>query len=165
MALKSLVYSQIITTDSASPSVGSATAEQNVAKSFSLIDGVGAGKADISYAAQRQLAASANESLDLVGVLTDVFGRTIAAAKVKALLIVGDPDNTGDLIVGAATAPFLGPLGGTAPTFSVRPGGFFMFGDPGLGWTVTATTGDLLKVVNSSSAVAKYQIAIVAASA
>src|SRR3954463_2727815 len=49
--------------------------------------GAGYGKADISFSDDRALSASGSENLDLAGALTDAFGQTIAAVKVKAIVI------------------------------------------------------------------------------
>lgn len=165
MTLSAQISAQISAVETSALSVGSAKADMNLGALLSLVNGTGNGKADLCFVSKRQLAASASENLDLAGVLTDVFGSIITAAKVKAILIVADAGNTGDLVVGNGTTPFLGPLGGTTPTIAVRPAGVVLFADPNGGWTVVAGTGDLLKVTNGAAAVANYQISIIAASA
>lgn len=165
MAQTTKVYAEIDAALSGAPTVGTASATQNVAGEVLLGSGTGAGNADIAYVARRSLAATTSENLDLAGVLTDVFGSTITAAKVKAILVVADTSNAGDLVIGAAaTNPFVGPLGGTTPTVAVRPGGLLLIADPQLGWTVTAGTGDLLKVNNLGAGTAGYRISVIASS-
>jgi hypothetical protein len=163
--LTTKVYAEIDASLTGAPTVGTVSADQNVAGQVLLNSGTGSGNADIAYVARRSLAGTTSENLDLAGVLTDVFGNTVTAAKVKAILVVTDSSNNGDLVIGAAaTNPFVGPLGGTTPTIAVRPGGLFLVADPLLGWTVTAGTGDLLKVNNLGAGVAGYRISVIASS-
>src|SRR5678816_4931436 len=64
-------------------------------------NGVAAGLADKIWAAERSLAGSATEDLDLAGGgLADPLGVTITAfVKVKAILIEADAGNTNDVLV------------------------------------------------------------------
>lgn len=131
-----------------------------------LIQGTASGAADLMFSDERTLAASANESLDLAGSLVDPLGATLTFAKVKAIIIIANAANTNDVVVGAGTNPFVGPLGGTTPTVSVKPGGFFAIGHPGAGWTVTASTADILKIANSSSGTGvTYKVILIGTSA
>lgn len=139
----------------------------NIDKILQFANGTGANQADILWADTRTLAASATEDLDLAGVLTDAFGATVAAAKVVAILVIADPGNTNDVVIGAATQPI--PLfGGTAGTFAVKPGGFFFCAAPGTAGQCAVGAGatDDLKVANSAGGTAvTYSIAVLARSA
>src|SRR4051812_35223041 len=109
--LTTKIYAEIDAALTGAPTIGTVSADQNVAGQVLLGSGTGAGNADIAYVAHRSLAGTTTENLDLAGVLTDVFGSTITAAKVKAILIVADTSNNGDLVIGAAASnPFVGPL-------------------------------------------------------
>ncbi len=132
-----------------------------------LTSGTGADQADLMFADTRTLAASATENLDLAGSLTDAFGATLAFAKIKAIIVQAAAANTNDVVVGgAASNAFTGPLGGTDPTVAARPGGAIVLFAPATGWTVTAGTGDILKVANSSSGTSvTYSIVIIGTSA
>jgi hypothetical protein len=141
-----------------------------------IAPGTGVGKADILFSDTRTISASSSENLDLAGVLSDVFGSTLTAAKVKAILFKAAAGNTNDVAVGGATSnAFVGPFGAVTDytpgayllgTEAIAPGGWSMHVHPGAGWTVTAATGDLLKVANSSSGTpVTYDVVIVAASA
>jgi len=131
-----------------------------------LIQGTASGAADLMFSDERTLAASANESLDLAGSLVDPLGATLTFAKIKAIIVIAAAANTNDVVVGAAASPFVGPLGGTTPTISVKPGGFFAIAHPGAGWTVTASSADLLKIANSSSGTGvTYKIILIGTSA
>lgn len=131
-----------------------------------LTPGTAAGQADLVFADTRSISASASEDLDLAGGLTDPFGVTLTFAKVKAIYIQAKATNTNDVVVGgAASNGFAGPFGGTTPTVSVKPGGVLLIAHPGAGWTVTASTSDLLKVANSSSGSAvAYDVIVVGTS-
>lgn len=118
---------------------------------FSLLQGTATGLADLMFADTRTLAASANESLDLAGSLVDPLGAVLTFVKIKAIWVKANSANTNSVIVGAGTNPFVGPLGGTTPTVTIPPGGVMLLVHPGAGWTVTASTGDILKFANSSS--------------
>lgn len=135
-------------------------------------DGTTANKADILFMDQRTVASATNDDIDLAGVLTNAFGATITAAEVVALFVINAPQtgaaNTTNLTIGnEGTNAFEGFLSADGTIGPIRPGGFVMVGAgdaAGLG-TVTAGTGDLLRIANSSGASATYQIAILARTA
>jgi hypothetical protein len=119
-----------------------------------LSSGTGAGQADRVFSDQRTLSASANEDLDLAGVLTDSFGATITFARIKGLLVAASSGNTNNVVVGAAASnPWTGLLTATG-TVTLRPGAFFVAvagTADATGYAVTAGTGDLLRVANSGA--------------
>lgn len=114
--------------------------------------GTTAGKCDTFFADTRTLAASASESLDLNGVLTDAAGGAIAAVDLVALIITADAANTNDVVVGgAASNGFASIFGDPTDKIVIRPGGLFVIAagkDPC--YAITPATGDLLKVANSA---------------
>lgn len=121
-------------------------------------------QADLVFADERTLAASATENLDLAGTLQNAFGQTITFARVKAIIITAPAANPGDILVGGAGSnAFLGPLNANTSSVAIRPGGVALFACNDItGWPVTAGTGDLLKVTNGSGAGAgTYDIMIV----
>lgn len=139
--------------------------------SVRLTSGTGAGQADKIWTDTRSLTTGASEDLDLAGVLTDPFGATITFARVKGLYVKAADANTTNLTVGAnvasSWATLFGPTGASGGTVTLRPGGLFVavcgVADA-TGWVVTATTADLLHVVNAAGATASYDIVIVGAS-
>lgn len=133
----------------------------------SFTDGTTDGKADKIWSDQRTLSASASDSLDLAGGLTDAAGATVTIVKVKAIVIKAASGNGADIVVGgAASNTFTGPFGGATHTVAVKPGGMLVLCAPNTGWTVTAGTGDILKVLNGSGSVsATYDITILGTSA
>lgn len=130
-----------------------------------LGNGVGYGKADIAFSDTRTLGASTSENLDVSGVLTDAFGQTITAAKVKAIEIENPEASLSNLTVGAAASnTFTGPFADPTDAIVLKPGDKWV-GVSRTGWTVTPATGDILKVANGAGGPVNYNIKIIAASA
>lgn len=132
--------------------------------------------ADQVYSAVRSLAGGANETLDLSGSLTNIFGETISFVRIKAILIellstAQDADNgtaaTSILVGGAATNQALAGsgkwFGDTSDKIRVFNGGFFACAvDNAAGVTVANASTDSLKVENEDGAVtAKYRLTII----
>lgn len=114
--------------------------------------GTGTGKADKLFADTRTIAASSSENLDLAGTLADPIGATITCAKVKFVYVKAASGNTNSVqLGGAASNAFTGPFADATDIVSIPPGGTVLFVHPGAGWTVTAGTGDILKVANSGA--------------
>ncbi len=142
--------------------------QQNlVAKTLlNFVTGTGAGQADLVFSDQRTLASNANESLDLNGALTDVFGGAVNFVKVVAILIKAATANANNLIVGGAAANGFYPMFGAATdTIKLPPGaGVLLFNDAG--YAVTAATADLLKIANSAAgSTVTYDVILIGRSA
>jgi hypothetical protein len=137
-------------------------------KQIDLTTGTGAGQADRIFHDTRELAASASEDLDLAGGLVDALGASLTFARVKGLIVAAEPTNVNNVVVGGAAAnQFVGPFGAAAHTLAVRPNGVLaLFASDGVGYVVTAATGDLFKIANSGAGTpVKYSIVIIGASA
>jgi hypothetical protein len=149
--------------------LGTGKAPQALSRSMSLGNGTGAGKADRVFSDRRTLAASANEDLDLAGVLLDAFGSAITFARIKGLIIAAAAGNTNNVVVGNSTSNAWATLLGATSTVTLRPGAFFAVGtgtaDP-TGYAVTAGTGDLLRITNSGAGTSvTYDLHLIGASA
>lgn len=137
-------------------------------KRLAISHGTGAKQADIAYLAERTVASASNDDIDLSGVLSDVFGATITAAKLVALVLLNEPldgsANTTNLTLGGGSNFVPGFSAAQCP---ISPGGFIeMVSASAAGLaTIAAGTADILRVANSSGAQAKYQILILARSA
>ena len=131
----------------------------------SFATGVAALQCDKVYDQERTVATS--ETLDLAGVLTDVFGAALTFVKIRAIMVEADAANVNDVVVGGAGSnAWVGPFGANTHTVAIQPGDMWMMTAATTGWTVTPGSGDLLKVLNSSSgASVKYRIVIVGTSA
>lgn len=132
--------------------LGNPVAPVLIEKHIQITSGTDAlGKADILWADTRTLAASATENLDLAGILAGLLGSTITAAEITAIYIEAASANTNDVVAfGAASNPFNGPLSGTTPKLTVGPGDIALITNR-KGWTVTASTGDIILVANSAA--------------
>ncbi len=120
-------------------------------KTFS--NGTGINQCNEMWSDTRTLTASSTESLDLSGVLVDDFGDSVAFTSIKAILVSASAENTNNVVIGgAASNAFGGWVNDTSDKIVVHPGGIFCIVAPdAAGYPVTADTGDLLKVANSSS--------------
>ena len=132
-----------------------------------LRTGTGADQANMLWTDTRTIAASGDEDLDLAGVLVDAFGDTLTFARIKGLIVAAAAGNTNDVEVssdGSAGVPLFLALG---DGITVRPGGVFAwFAPDATAVAVTATTGDLINIANSSSGTSvTYDIVIIGASA
>lgn len=132
-----------------------------------LASGTGENQADLIFADSRTLTASSTENLDLAGSLASPHGATLTFATVKAIYIKAAAANTNNVVVGGAGSnTFVGPFSDSSDKIAVRPGGVLMISATETGWTVTASTGDILLVANSSSGTSvTYDIIIVGTSA
>lgn len=132
--------------------LGTPRAPANLSALLQFIPGTDTtGKADLLFADERSIAASGTENLDLAGVLTTALGATFTAAEIVAIYIEADDTNTNSVVVfGAASNAFNGPLSGTTPKITLQPGNSALLTCK-QGWAVTAGTGDLVLVANSSS--------------
>jgi hypothetical protein len=137
-------------------------------QAVALTSGVGANQADLCYVENRTIAASGTATLDLAGVLLDIYGATITFARIKAILIFAAAANTNNVLMGGAGAnAFIGPFGSSTDTISTKPGGITALVAPdATAWAVTAATADLLKFTNSAAGTGvTYDLVIVGASA
>ena len=173
MTLNTAIVAQVRATQLGTNDFGGPNFTPTMEAVLSLGMGTTAGNADILWMDERTVASAANDDLDLNGVLANAFGATVSMVEIVGLFIInrsrsGATLNTTNLTVGAGTNPVTGWLGGTTPTFGpIRPGGFVLFATPDAGGfgVVTASTGDILRIANSSGAAATYQIAIIGRSA
>ncbi len=130
--------------------------------------GTTAGKADRIYAAQRTLGASASENLDLAGGgLLDPIGGAVTFAKVRAILIEADSGNTNNVeFGGAASNAFLGFFKDASDVLVLAPGDRILLTSKTAGKTVTATTADIIKMLNAAGSTGvTYRIVILGTSA
>lgn len=167
MTMTAELRAKITARQTAPIDLGTAAADIVVEKVVSLTNGTTANKADLIFTDQRTLVASATEDLDLAGSLTDAFGAIITMVEVVAVYIEAAAENTNNVVVGDATSPV--PLfGGTSPTFSVKPGGFFFAAAPNASgmFTVGAGSTDDLKITNSGALTSvTYKVVIIGRSA
>jgi hypothetical protein len=118
----------------------------------SFTPGALSGQANLVFSDNRTIAASANDDLDLNGSLPGPLGGTLAFTAIRAIIIRAAATNTNNVVVGAAASnQFVGPFGAATHTLAIRPGDEMVLTARGAGWTVTPTTGDILRIANSGA--------------
>ncbi len=147
--LSTVLKLAIAATLAQSGDLATASVPLNFAYDMRMATGTGSDQANDVFMDTRTLVASGTENLDLAGVLADQLGATLTFTKIKAIIVVAADDNTNDVVVGNhATAAFATMFGSATDSIKVKPGGMFAITAPGAGFTVTATTGDMLMVTN-----------------
>jgi hypothetical protein len=132
-----------------SAGLASASASIETGINQALASGVGATQADRIYSESQKSIVGAY-SPDLSGALLDALGAACVFARVRAILVVAAPGNSGDVIVGGDANAFMF-LGAAASTLTVKPGGvLFLYAPAATGYVVTAATGDILKFAPSA---------------
>lgn len=154
----------VVGTVASAAGIGNASQALNVVDLTQLLAGTGAGQIDTIYEATTTLGASASVTLDLnSGTITDPFGVIASFGHIKALLIISDPTSLADLTIGNASAPALLGFGAAAHTWALSPGELFFVtkaNGSSVGWAITNTTADSLKITNGSGGSSKFQIII-----
>jgi len=132
-----------------------------------LTNGTGADSADRIFHDQRTIAASSNEDLDLAGVLAGPFGATLTFVELRAIMIVAARGNTNNVRLTRPSSNGVPLFLAASDGIDIPPGGVFLWSCPADGKvTVTASTGDLLNVANSSSGTSvTYDVVILGTSA
>lgn len=131
---------------------GDATVALDEGWAKDVTNGTGADQANAAYVDAFSIALSSSMTVDLSGSLADPNNNTTVFAAIKEIQIEADATNTNDIIVGNATNAWLGPLGATAHTIAVKPGGVLKFANySAAGWAVGAGATDELKLANSAA--------------
>lgn len=152
MTLNVQILQKIAGTQESALDVGTAKLPILFNKVNNLANGTGANQANQMFTDERTIAASGNEDLDLAGSLSDAFGNTITFTKVKAIMVVADAGNTNDVEVTRPAINGLPLFMAAGDGISLTPGASFTMVFPDAdGVAVTADTGDLLNIANSSS--------------
>ena len=160
MSVTASVNATIKASKTLAKDLGSASFDPLKSLAYSFANGNLANEVNQVFTDKRTLAATTSEELDLSGGLTDVYGNSIAFTKIKALLVVADSTNGGNIEVGGAAANgFNDWVGAVGDYVSVPPGGTMLIVAPDLaGYAVTASTADLLKVNNTDASSGDYEI-------
>lgn len=130
-------------------------------------NGTGADSADRLWHDQRTISASSNEDLDLAGVLVNSFGSTMTFVELRCLMIKAASGNTNNVRLTRPASNGVPLFLAASDGIDIPPGGLFLWACGADGKvTVTAATGDLLNVANSSSGTSvTYDVVIVGTSA
>lgn len=132
-----------------------------------LSNGTGANAADLLWHDTRTVNASSNEDLDLAGVLANSFGTTLTFVELRGIKISAAAANTNNVRLTRPASNGVPLFLAAGDGIDIPPGGVFAWSCPADGKVaVTAGTGDLLNVANSSSGTSvTYSISIFGTSA
>lgn len=153
MALSASVKVRVQGSLTGSPDVGATTHTFNELLSLVLSNGTGAGQATQYWSDTRTITASGNEDIDLAGGVTNALGTALTFTAVKCIVISAAAGNTNNVnVTRPSSNGFIGPFLATSDGLAIKPGGFIVLSEGGsaAGWTVTASTGDLINVANSA---------------
>lgn len=148
--------------------IGDTQNNNSFAYSKQFANGTGANQADRVIVKNGTIAGGGNTTFDLAGSLTDFFGNVITLVRVKVLYFELTTGTTAsDVSLGGDANPWATWLGAVTDKVKVRNGGSLCLVAPdAAAYTVTAGTGDILKVTNNDGAnVATYKLVIIGASA
>jgi hypothetical protein len=128
-----------------------------------LATGRGSAQGNLAYWDAKELAASASQDYDLIGTLQTAFGDTVSFDRVKTIILknTGVAGTNGDIRLIAQT--FNSWCKDATDYVTVRAGGIFLLHAPdATAYDVTATTGDTIRLTNTSSTLpALYQIGFI----
>lgn len=167
MTLNATVTAQIVADLTSALDLVTATAPLSYRHRTTLTSGTGSGAADMMWSDTRTIAASSNEDLDLAGSLTGPLGTTLTFARIKGLLVAAASANTNNVRITRPASNGVPIFLAASDGIDVVPGGCFLWFAPNAaGVAVTAGTGDLINVANSSSGTSvTYDVVILGASA
>lgn len=165
MALSVTVKSSVAATLTRVLDLATGSTPLSVALSAAFTDGAGLNQANLLWHDQRTITASATDSLDLAGSLTDAFGQSTVFARIKAVVVKAASGNTNNVNVTRPASNGVPLFLAAGDGIPVKPSGFFVWVDPtAAGVAVTAGTGDLLDLVNSGGGTSvTYDIVIIGA--
>lgn len=168
MALTTSLTLSLTATLTAAADIG--TPEHRIPVTFSddLATGTGADQADQVWADTRTLGATTSEDLDLSGTLTNGLGQTVTFARIKGIYIRNKSTTAGAVLAvgGHATSAFVNWVANATDIINIRNGGvLFLWAPDATAYAVTASTGDILKINNTSAASMDYDIVIIGATA
>lgn len=165
--LKTIVTAQIETTFRNLLDLSTPVDALSKKTKIELANGTGANSADLCFHDTRTISASSNEDLDLAGSLAGPFGASQVFVEVRAVLIAAAAANTNNVRVTRPASNGVPLFLAASDGIDVPPGGVFLWSCPADGKvTVTASTGDLINVANSSSGTSvTYDVVIIGTSA
>lgn len=168
MALITDISLKVIAELSKSADLSNPTQSLSYLQKVQYTNGTGAGQADLLWSDTREIPASSNDDLDLVGSLSDAFGTTFSAARIKALIVKAAVGNTNNVVIGDAASNVWSSLLGTDGTVVLRPGAFFgVTAGPAdaVAYPCSAGSTDILRVANSGAgSTVEYDIIVVGVS-
>jgi hypothetical protein len=116
--------------------------------------------ADLLYNNRHEVGAGGAVELDLAGTLVDAIGQACVFATVYAIYIRNRSTTTTDKVhIGGDDASI--PLFGAVADYLILPAnGVFLVTSPIDGWTVTATSADILEISNPGGTAIDCDVAV-----
>lgn len=135
----------------------------NEVQTDAFSSGTGDDQANQIWSDERTLAASTSEEIDLSGSLTNALGESVTFAKIRAIFIIADSANGGNIRVGGAASNAWEGFCTSGSIVKIPAGGkMYLIAPKGSQFAVTAGTADKLKIANDDAgAGATYRIVIV----
>lgn len=167
MPLKTVISTQVDATLTNALDLVTASVPLSYKKKLTWTSGTAASTADLMFSDTRTVNASSNEDLDLAGALTGPLGTTLTFVELRLILISAATGNTNNVRVTRPASNGVPLFLAASDGIDVPPGGTFLWLCPADGKvTVTAGTGDLINVANSSSGTSvTYDVVIIGTSA
>ena len=151
MALTTTITAGIAATQTNVLDLVTGSGKLSRSSAIAMSSGTGSGQADLIFSDQRTVAASGTDALDLAGSLTGLYGTTLTIVKLKFVLVFAAAGNTNNVRVNRPASNGVPLFLAADDGIDVLLGGLFAWCAPGAGVTVTAGTGDLLNIDNSTS--------------
>jgi hypothetical protein len=133
-----------------------------------LSAGDGPGEADQIWHDTRTLAATSNDDLDLTALVQTIHGQSVSLgfAALKAILIHNTSDTDALVIDSSVSNGLTAPFAASATSkLEIPASSPLLLVNKLAGWTVTAGTGDVLRIGNAGSTEIQYKIVIVGTAA
>lgn len=136
-------------------------------KKYQWTNGTTVDKADRVFSDTRTVSASGTDPLDLAGSLTDLYGNTLTFVELRLLYVSASSSNTNNVRLNRPASNGVPLFLAASDGIDIPPGGEFLWACPADGKvTVTAATGDIINIDNSSSGTSvTYDVIIIGASA
>lgn len=129
--------------------VGNSSYNFNEVFSKIFTNGNTSGKANVVWTDKRTIAFGANDDIDFAGVLTDIYGASLAFTSIKTLIIKANDDNANALTLGGDTSANVSTIfGSDTDTITLPAGACICLLNPANGYAVTATTADKIRLTN-----------------
>lgn len=166
MTLATTIDVNLAATLSSALDLVTATAPLSYSNRITIPNGTASGQADLCWSDQRTVTASGTDALDLAGVLTGNLGGTLTIVKLKLVYVKAASGNTNACRINRPVSNGVPIFLAAGDGIDILPGGEFLWVGPGAGVTVTAATGDLINIDNSSSGTSvTYDVVLIGTSA
>lgn len=166
MGLSTVIDANVAAAFTSALDLVTASAPLAVNTRITIPSGTSTGQADLMWSDTRTVTASSTDALDLAGSLSGNLGGTLTIVKLKAVFVRASAANTNACRINRPASNGVPLFLAASDGIDVLPGGVFLWVGPGAGVTVTASTGDLLNIDNSSSGTSvTYDVVLIGTSA